>query len=193
MRGIVQFVIQDDFGLQYLGESQLDTNSSGVAKFAFGADKLIRAYGPYAHSNPYSGVMVLDLILTVIWRRLLGPLFLVIAGYPLALEGYLDSRSIAHDQWQIDYVHSVPLLLLREWGVIGLLGLLIVLTPSAIKARANLVWLIPIVPLLLFDHYFATQYGPLILLVGFVYLILHSEIPHSELESLGRQTKRSDQ
>lgn len=276
--GIVQFVIQDDFGLQYLGESQLDANSSGVAKFSFGDGKLIRGYGPYAHSNPYSGVMVLALILTVIWRRLLGSLFLVIAGvlalsilvsfsrmamvalllillisflvnlrnyrgivsfgvvvfflaamftpvlvarfndvedvaarerstgarwalevgerlpwwrgvglgaYPLALEEYLDGRGIAHARWQIDYVHSVPLLLLREWGVIGSLGLIIVLSLYAVRAWVKLVWLIPILPLLLFDHYFTTQYGPLILLVGFVYLILHSEVLHPEPESLG--------
>lgn len=60
--GMAQFIIQDDLGLQYIGESALDTTTPGVAKFQFDSyTKLIRAYGPYPHPNSLSGVMSIAL------------------------------------------------------------------------------------------------------------------------------------
>lgn len=61
--GIAQFVAQHDLGLSYLGESRLSADAVGVAKFSLGDNKLIRAYGPYSHSNSLAGSLVIGLVL----------------------------------------------------------------------------------------------------------------------------------
>ncbi len=61
--GIAQFIAQNDLGLQYVGETQLDTHAPGIAKFTAPQKKLIRAYGPYAHANSFGGSMMLSLAL----------------------------------------------------------------------------------------------------------------------------------
>lgn len=275
--GIGQFILQRDFGLQVIGESNIDRHSVGVAKFSStGGDKLIRAYGPHPHANSLSGTLLLGVIMCLfvvsgnrdtwsgssrevfaiglllvlvlgmlvsfsrasllgllialgiflweirknvaamyairvflvpilitlivftpllVWRvtdledqaltersagagyafELMGrsPLQGVgVGGYPLALQQLLLENSKVVPPWQIDYVHSIPLLLAVEWGI----PLCIVLIAGfAIWTRINLgrktIWLLPIVPPLLLDHYFITQLGPLVMLTALLSVI----------------------
>ena len=64
--GIGQFILQRDLGLYLIGESRLSVSVDGVAKFALGDDKLIRAYGPFEHANILAGSLVIGLMLYVL-------------------------------------------------------------------------------------------------------------------------------
>lgn len=89
------------------------------------------------------------------------PLLGVGAGnYMPALRAYLGDAGQAHEPWQIAPVHSVPLLLLAEWGMLPFLLLGVVMLLFGIRIRPAWWWLV-IAPLLLFDHYFVTQFAPL--------------------------------
>jgi len=48
---IFQFMLQRSLGLDFLGESSLSRSTLGVAKFEFGGEKFIRAYGTFPHPN----------------------------------------------------------------------------------------------------------------------------------------------
>ncbi|HLD25738.1 MAG TPA: hypothetical protein VJC05_01695 [Candidatus Andersenbacteria bacterium] len=78
--------------------------------------------------------------------------------YRVALERYLTEAEIAHHPWQIDYVHSVPLLLAAEVGlgpaIILLLGIVVMIV---YYWREGSVWFAWLLPLLLLDHYMLTQ------------------------------------
>lgn len=61
---IIQFSLQSDLGLQYLHETKLSVEKSGIAKFDAGLNtKVIRAYGPYSHPNVMAGVCLIALTL----------------------------------------------------------------------------------------------------------------------------------
>lgn len=106
-----------------------------------------------------------------------------IGQYPVALQHYLDSRYMTYQPWQIAPVHSVPLLVLAQVGVVG--ATFVVFAVGYYLRRLpwrQLIWLTPLLPLLLFDHYLLTQVAPLVLLVVWltVTLQLHHECsPHS--------------
>lgn len=251
--GIAQFIVQRDIGMYLLGESRLGPTINGVAKFALTSDqgsKLIRAYGPYAHANSFSGSLFLGLmaLLSVLnkkehfWLRIVVPiiflgiflgfsratvlalffytlvwlkkkadvkmfilplgLILVVLSpllfvrsvdpedqalaaryqgvqwsralitqsswwrgsgpgqYAMALREYLTSHSASFQPWQVEPVHSVPLLFMAEWGkAITLLVaagvILLAFSQFSLEALA-------ILPLLLFDHYAFTQAAPLL-------------------------------
>lgn len=95
-----------------------------------------------------------------------------IGSYPSALRSHLNDVGFIPAVWQIDYVHSVPVLLWLEWGGVGILFLAGVIGIALAPALRQLVWIIPIIPMLIFDHYFVTQFGPLLLLVVAVYLVI---------------------
>ncbi len=55
---IRQFVLQQDLGLQFLGESHLDVETLGAAKMNIGEEKLLRGYGTFAHPNILGAFLV---------------------------------------------------------------------------------------------------------------------------------------
>jgi O-antigen ligase len=55
---IGQFLIQDDFGLQRLGESPLDPAAAGVARIEIGDITIMRAYGTFPHPNVLAAYLV---------------------------------------------------------------------------------------------------------------------------------------
>ena len=273
--GVAQFIMQRDLGLYLLGETRISVEDSGVAKFAIGSEKLVRAYGPYPHANSLGGGLSFGLLLVAVWMTkekkvsmlhnsflwpilgslllgimvsfsrtaylssgfillilacylswprqwlawkcfglliLLGLIFmpLLIARlndiddrafyerivgsgwsialiakqqwwqgvgwgkYPEKLKVYLDEQGITYKPWQIDYVHSVPLLVTAELGVASTL----LLTAAAgslllIFYRNEWWWLLGVTPLVLFDHYMVTQLTPMLLLLTTLIVILH--------------------
>lgn len=75
--------------------------------------------------------------------------------YPETLRGYLLEHNIPFNFWEVSPVHSVPLLLAVELGVgttIILLSALFVFIP-----KRRFIALVPLLPLLLLDHFFLTQ------------------------------------
>lgn len=272
--GIAQFIIQRDLGLYLLGETRINVEGAGVAKFAIGSEKLVRAYGPYPHANSLGGGLSFGLLLVAVWMTkekkismlhssflwpilgllllgimvsfsrtaylssgfillilacylswpkqrlvwkwfglmiLLGLIFmpLLIARlndiedraindrivgtgwsialiakqqwwqgmgwgkYPEKLKVYLDEQGTAYKPWQIDYVHSVPLLVTAELGVAST-SLLTVATVGLLLIfyRNEWWWLLGVSPLVLFDHYMVTQLTPMLLLLTTI-VILH--------------------
>lgn len=259
--GISQFIFQKDFGLNYLGESHLSVEQNGVAKFLFQGQKIIRAYGLYAHPNIFSAAMLVGIILllnsvwnenkkifyfsfliflvallttfsraaiiglfiflainffkkknikiifllTLICVTLFAPLYFYrttdsedrgvserksgavwamqiikqnswrgvgVGNYSEALKSYLEKNKIEYNKWEVQPVHSVPLLFFAEWGIVGLIvvsgGLVIALKQ---KKSELITLLIVLSPVILFDHYLATQTAPLV----WVLLLAHLE------------------
>ena len=93
-------------------------------------------------------------------------------SYKEVLKDKLDSSDIYYNEWQIDYVHSVPLLGLSLFGVAPMLVTLMVLVGLLYKCvpRNRLIIIISIVPLLFLDHYFVTQVSPFIYLVLLIFI-----------------------
>lgn len=84
------------------------------------------------------------------WRGV-GP-----GNYTVALQDYVQHTGESHRQWQVAPVHSVPLLLLAEWGwVWGAAASLVMAAGGGMLLPATMAF-----PLL-FDHYFLTQLAPL--------------------------------
>lgn len=88
-----------------------------------------------------------------------------IGQYPLTLTAFLDQRQIHYQPWQIAPVHSVPLLLLAEWGIFLIVPLGAWLLYGVWRGGAHAWLLTPLVPMLALDHYFITQVAPLAWLV----------------------------
>jgi len=96
---------------------------------------------------------------TNVWRGV-GP-----GNYIPALEKELIEHDILYQPWQLDYVHSVPLLLIAEWGLLMVSLVLLGLVWLMVKYFATQwYWVLPMLPMLLFDHYFITQLGPAVIL-----------------------------
>ncbi|MEX1111988.1 MAG: O-antigen ligase family protein [Candidatus Andersenbacteria bacterium] len=269
--GVLQFSLQQDLGLQYIGESNIGPSVPAVAKFfsEYNDIKLIRAYGPYPHSNPYGGaalvgllllpyftgrysgqhgryLRILEAVLTGVfclavflsfsraaiagvlilfilsWARrrqapgpvlnirilglaivtlllLFSPLLYsrntdtedvalvdrvsgiewsmnIIREHPLlgvgpgnytaALEGYLVSENIPVNNWEVAPVHSVPLLLASEWGLLTSISILAFVAWLMRRSVGQLTLItFPLFPLLLLDHFYYTQVFLLLLLI----------------------------
>lgn len=86
-----------------------------------------------------------------------------IGNYESALVLYLNGHHIAYDTWDIAPVHSAPLLLFTEFGLI-LVGILTALFFWFLRLHYSPI-LIALLPVLMFDHYFITQLGPLLLII----------------------------
>lgn len=81
-----------------------------------------------------------------------------LGNYERALQEYVTREGIDRAPWEVAPVHSAPLLVLAEWGVVlgGLLLLLCVWGVGRLLG-AGALFLAPLVPGLLLDHYFVTQ------------------------------------
>lgn len=87
-----------------------------------------------------------------------------IGNYEQALSNYLVSHNIPHHEWDIAPVHSIPIQLFMETGIILTLFILGVCILFITKHK---LWIFfALLPALLVDHYFITQFGPLILLIA---------------------------
>ncbi len=254
---IAQFAAQKDLNLQMVGESKIERNVAGVAKF--GEARLIRAYGQYSHANILGGMMVISLgiwlmvfdgryeklglivravlflgclvsfsrsamaamiillivnyikgeksvlklmIPMIIWlifisllfvratdtndqavrERLIGVVWSIgiikqniwhgigMSGYKDELLKYVLDNNFRYEVWQIDYVHSAPMLILAKTGMVGLFliagGAVFVIKKCYDAGKAA--YLLALTPLLLFDHYLVTQNAPLFTVILFV-------------------------
>lgn len=261
---IIHSVLQEDIGLQLLGESNISRDIAGVAKFQSAFNKVIRSYGPYPHPNilansclvglilltlfikdkrdviteylltllPISGIILIALITTFSRSAYIGmfvilgigclyarndtsfilrikpflittllllisfsPLILFrvtdredkalterasgiswaldiiedtkghgvgVGNYMLYLDTYLAQQNIEHSPWEVSPVHSVPLLIAAEAGILMTLLLLGTLLVCIYKVP-TLLLLTPLVPLLLTDHNIYTSTSSLIL------------------------------
>ncbi|MBI1833253.1 MAG: hypothetical protein HYR90_00290 [Candidatus Andersenbacteria bacterium] len=84
-------------------------------------------------------------------------------NYKDIVKHYLEQNNVPHEMWEIAPVHSVPLLLAIEVGIIPTI-ILILLFITGI-GLTNITILFALVPPLLFDHYFVTELSSLFLLV----------------------------
>jgi hypothetical protein len=86
-----------------------------------------------------------------------------LGNYQRVLATYLNKNSIAHYAWDIAPVHSVPVFIIMEVGIVISILLAITFLYFIIKYKA---WIfLVILPTILFDHYFATQIGALTWLI----------------------------
>lgn len=63
--GLGQYFKQGDLGLGFLGESHLSVDTLNVAKVNLGGEKILRAYGTFAHANIFGGYLIFCLGLLV--------------------------------------------------------------------------------------------------------------------------------
>ena len=87
-----------------------------------------------------------------------------IGNYETALQAYLVRHSILHNAWEVAPIHSTPIHIMAEFGII--LFSIIIIGIFYILRKNNL-WILGfLLPPLLIDHYFITQLGPLIYLIS---------------------------
>lgn len=111
---------------------------------------------------------------TAAWRLVqANPWFGVgIGEYTQALERFFTQHHWAYAPWQVAPVHSVPLLIAAQVGLVGAVVLLLGLTYYGRQLRRRQTWwALPLLPLLLFDHYLLTQVAPLVMLLVWLYLL----------------------
>lgn len=122
-----------------------------------------------------------------IWRGT-GP-----GNYEHRLTEYFNQRKITHEVWQVAPVHNAPLLLMVEIGFLPtlILGLALLYFYARPFSRT---WplLLPIIPLLWFDHYLLTQASSLLYLVTVV-LLLAAEPDPSPLAAFEKKSASVDQ
>ncbi|MDA1169422.1 MAG: O-antigen ligase family protein [bacterium] len=93
-----------------------------------------------------------------------------IGNYTSALKTYVIDNRISYDTWDIAPIHSVPLLLLAELGIILFIPLVYFL---ATYLHAHKLWIfIVLVPALILDHYFVTQLAPSLFFIISAYLVV---------------------
>ena len=94
-----------------------------------------------------------------------------LGNYTTVLANYLLNNNIKHNPWDIAPIHSVPLLLLAELGIIICVALcILVIRPGFTKKY----WIyIALMPTLVFDHYAATQLAPAIFLIISTKLVVY--------------------
>ncbi|HSX25349.1 MAG TPA: hypothetical protein VLG69_05265 [Candidatus Andersenbacteria bacterium] len=259
--GIIQFVLQQDLHMQFIGESVLNINTPGVASFYINQEKFIRSYGPFSHANSFSGVLLLGCILlialsiskklpnyflfaissifalalvttfsraalasgiciaiyaaykkkNIVLLYVILPLIIFtplvlgrstdvhdvaahdrieglhwalnmqtasslirgygIGNYQTALTGYLARNNIQHNPWDIAPIHSAPLYMLAEFGIIFFS--IITFTLFYLIKKNHLWILLFLTPSLLLDHYFVSQIGPLVWLLSCGIILSH--------------------
>lgn len=97
-------------------------------------------------------------------------------NYERALTQYLNAAALPYELWHIAPVHNVVLLLLVEWGGIPvLISAAWLVVRYARQFRRTWLYLLPIIPLVLFDHYVVTQTAPLMYVVAVVLLLAEGE------------------
>lgn len=92
------------------------------------------------------------------WWRGLGT-----GAYSQVLKKWFQANDVNYHPWEVEPVHSVPLLVIAEWGwVVGLCVIAIGLYAGIVGGWVALA----ILPAVLFDHYFITQLAPLVWLLA---------------------------
>ena len=93
-----------------------------------------------------------------------------VGSYEKTLRSYMDSQDIAYNPWEVAPAHSAPLLFAVEWGIVltVLLSISLAIPAFRIFQYRAWHWLLPLIPLLALDHYFATQLPPLLFLLAFL-------------------------
>jgi len=69
--GLFQFSIQHSIGLGFLWESFVSRGTIGVAKIILDGKPYIRAYGLFPHPNILGGFLLMTIILTLLYKKLL--------------------------------------------------------------------------------------------------------------------------
>lgn len=105
--------------------------------------------------------------------------------YQDTLQTTLSADIAAASPWKIAPVHSVPLLIIAEYGILGT-GIMILPTVLILRPYLKKIWpaLLPLAPLLLFDHYLATQLAPVVFLLVFIRLASYLPSPEPRLETM---------
>ncbi len=69
--GILQFSLQSDLNLTFLGENILNKFNPQVAKFYYQETAILRSYGTFPHPNIFGAYLLISiLLLLVIWKEL---------------------------------------------------------------------------------------------------------------------------
>lgn len=93
-------------------------------------------------------------------------------SYNSTLRSLLVESGVAFEEWQIEPVHSVPILLVAEWGLLPVMGLVLLAWYSLRRwYRTSWLWLLPLAPLFMFDHYLVTQLAPYLLVVVLLFAL----------------------
>lgn len=101
-----------------------------------------------------------------------------IGNYPTFLHSYLTRQGISYDEWEVAPVHNAFLLLVAEIGILGSCVLLALIVYGILRSQKMFLALglfLPMLPLVLLDHYMLTQTAPLslwVLAVIFSYTLL---------------------
>lgn len=92
--------------------------------------------------------------------------------YKSVLQKNLVEAGIKHSAWQIDFVHSVPLLVVAVIGLFPAITLSVILTGLIYKyiSRPKFVLMLSMLPLLLLDHYLITQVAPFTFLLLLIFI-----------------------
>lgn len=107
-----------------------------------------------------------------------------IGNYQMALQKLLANKE-AYEPWEIAPVHSVPLLLVAEWGMLPALAAGVAVG-RALKRRlrsATTWYLLCLLPVLLLDHYLITQVAVGLWVVALCLLATQQAPPASRLSS----------
>lgn len=69
--GFLQYLLQSDLGLRFLGESKLGGDILNVAKVNLSGEKILRAYGTLPHANIFGAVIFVGLALAIqrVWKK----------------------------------------------------------------------------------------------------------------------------
>lgn len=67
LAGLMQFSLQRDLGLSFLGEPALGPALAGVAKISLGAERVIRAYGTLPHPNVLAMLLSVSALVMIGW------------------------------------------------------------------------------------------------------------------------------
>lgn len=95
------------------------------------------------------------------------------SNYKMELKKNLEMFGVEYKPWEIDYVHSVPLLVFAQSGILGSSAMLIIILLWMIKTMNIDVILITgsLMPTLLLDHFWITQTPALIFLLAAIWVL----------------------
>lgn len=99
-----------------------------------------------------------------------------IGNYKTALVSYLTNHHIPYSSWDVAPIHSVPLLIFAEFGLI--LGVVLFILGTLFFVSYQSFIVITLLPVLILDHYFISQIGPLVLLITCTLLVVHYRGEH---------------
>jgi hypothetical protein len=80
--------------------------------------------------------------------------------YRDVLQRYFSSQSIPYEKWEVAPLHNTLGLLVFEIGIMGMLFVGIFIFFPILRHRSGWLFLLPLLPLALGDHYFLTQTTP---------------------------------